>query len=207
MRAVSTFLCQSHKHISHNVEPYKWSLQQLVILICLSQPGKETASQHRWECRGGRRVGWGQCRWDGGRLQADERRCMYSNCSFFYSISLFISSIPQSSRQALSLGVQHLKCGLCLCFLFLLNWENRLLLSTVVFVGLCSSCLLLSLLFSLCLRLCLSVWLRVLILLLFSLLLFVSPLLHLFNVACFFSKWKVLYEIAHSQSLILPVIF
>lgn len=60
-----------------------------------SPPGEETASQHRWERRRGRRVGRGQRWWDGGRLQADERRCMYPVWSFPPLQHVYLFYLPE----------------------------------------------------------------------------------------------------------------
>lgn len=151
-------------------------------------PGEETASQHWWECRGGGRVGRRQCWWNGGWLQADERRCMY-----FLHFPMFISAIYQ--RQTWHPCVQQMTFELCMYFLFLMAHVKMkqlwlCVLYCLAFVPIVLSQLCASVSF-------VSVWLFVLISY-SSLFLFVpssSPQL------LFASKWKVLYELIAIQSL------
>lgn len=158
----------------------------------LCPPGEETASKHWWECRGGWCVGRGQRRRDGGRLQADEWRCMYMHWHCPTSSVL-------STADWLSVWVYQLECELLLYFLFLFyetSWLRvlRLRLSCLVFVVLCFSCLSSVLLF-LFVTIFFFVWLVVLIFLLFSLLL--CPFFSSMSLASFKVEGIVLNHVRH----------
>lgn len=154
----------------------------------LFPPGEEAAPQHWWRCGRGGRVGRGQCWWNGGRLQADERRCMYPVWSIHLFHHIYIINLPEA-------GFVYSRWNVYFLFLIgsCVNWAVVIECSPLLpcLCSLCLSPILLSLLiayvsFFLCgyvfsfpalLSSCLSLL-----------------LLLLFNCCLILSKWKVLYK-------------